>query len=369
MKVCIDVQSTIAQRAGVGRYTRMLVENLARSRNSDELALFFFDFMRRGMPYDVDGAELRDIRWFPGRAAQLAWKKINWPPFDAFSGPSDVYHFPNFILPPLTQGKSVVTIHDMSYLRHPEFAEKKNLEYLTAKIRETTSRADAIITVSTFSAQEVMDTMQVPREKIYPIHLGIDESFRPPTDGAVAKMRSDLALDRPYLLTVGTLEPRKNIAFLVDVFERMEKFDGYLVIAGMKGWKYEPILKRIQSSPAAERIRYLEYVEDGALPALYAGAECFLITSHYEGFGFPPLEAMACGTPAVSSCGGSLKEVLGDAAVTIESFDAEQWATQVTTLLEDTDRREQLSAKGRAHAAGYTWAKTAQKTWDVYRSL
>ena len=156
---------------------------------------------------------------------------------------------------------------------------------------------------------------------------------------------------------------------MIDVFEKLDQFDGDLVLAGMPGWQVEPILARIRNSPKRDRIRHLDFIPVGQLSALFDGAELFLITSFYEGFGFPPLEAMACGTPVVSSGGGSLSEMLGSSAVTIPGFDAEIWASTIRVLLEDNTRRDRLGAQGPAHAASYSWSTTAQQTWDVYRKV
>ncbi|MFH0908428.1 MAG: glycosyltransferase family 1 protein [bacterium] len=369
MKVCIDIQAAIAQRAGVGRYTKALVEHLGALAGDDELALFYFDFQRKGTPFPVAGAGQKAVRWCPGRVVQKAWKEIGWPPFDWLAGPADVYHFPNFILPPLTRGKSVVTIHDTSFLRHPETTEEKNLRYLNAKIRDTVRRADAIITDSVFSAMEIETLLKAPREKLHPVLLGLPGDLRRPAGEAVREVRSRHSLARPYLLLVGTLEPRKNVPFLVEVFEKLGGFDGDLVIAGMRGWKYEPILQRMQVSPRRERIRYLEYVDEEDLPALYAGAELFVFPSFYEGFGFTPLEAMACGTPVIASSAGSLPEVLGGAAELVEAFDTDEWTARVGALLADRGRCEQLRVRGLEHVKRFDWNETARKTWNVYRGV
>jgi len=370
MKVCIDIQATIAQRAGVGRYTRQLVQHLGASRKTDDsLTLFYFDFKRHGLPFDPGTADTCAVHFCPGRLAQAAWKTIGWPPFNFFAPQADLYHFPNFILPPLTRGKSIVTIHDMSFLRFPQFAEKRNLDYLSARIRDTAGRADALITDSIFSAGEIQELLNVPREKIFPIHLGISGDFKAPAAGSLRPTLTSLGIDSPYILTVGTLEPRKNVEFLVEVFEKMTGFDGKLVIAGMRGWKYEPILDRIRTSPRSRDILYIEYVDDSTLPALYAGARLFIFASFYEGFGFTPLEAMACGTPVLSSSGGSLGEVLGNSAVIPKEMYTDLWRIQAEKLLTDTALRERLATEGIKTAAKYTWAETARKTWEVYQMV
>jgi glycosyltransferase involved in cell wall biosynthesis len=369
MKIGIDIQAAISQRAGVGRYTKCLVEHLAAQAGDDHLRLFYFDFQRKGMPFPVPGAAATPVRWIPGRIVQGAWKTIGFPPYNWFSGPADVYHFPNFILPPLTRGRSVVTVHDVSFLRFPEATEEKNLAYLRARIRDTVNRADAIITDSFFSGREIQELLGVAADRIFPIHLGLTRrTFTADPQSTPATLKR-LGLDRPFLLTLGTLEPRKNIPFLIDVFEKLEGFEGDLVVAGMKGWKFEPILQRMRRSPVAKRIRYLEYVDDESLAALYAGAELFVFPSIYEGFGFPPLEAMSCGTAVISSSAGSLAEVLGDAAEIVEGLQTEEWCDRIHHLLSDPVRKAELIARGRGHVGQYQWEKTAAATWQVYRRL
>lgn len=370
MRICVDIQSAVAQRAGVGRYTRHLVEHLGgNAMPGDELSLFYFDFRRRGLDFAAPHATPRPLRLLPGALVQQSWKRLHAPPFNWFAGKADLYHFPNFTLPPLSRGKSVVTIHDMSYKRFPEFAEAGNLAYLNSVMPNTARRADAIITVSRFSKRETEELLGVSPDRVFAIPLAASPGLGRPSQDNIDALRRQLRLDRPYLLTVGTLEPRKNIPFMIEVFEQLEGFDGDLVLAGMTGWKAGPILERIQNSPKRDRIRHLDYVPEGQLPALYSGAELFLITSFYEGFGFPPLEAMACGTPVVASSGGSLPEILGEAAVSLSGFNAPAWAHEILSLLNDPARRAGLGTLGIARAARYSWAETARHTWDVYRKV
>ena len=369
MRVCLDIQSAVAQRAGVGRYTLQLAQHLAPLRGGDELALFYFDFQRRGQPFTAPGAQPVAVRWMPGRAAQRAWRMVGWPPFNLFAGHADVYHFPNFIRPPLGEGASVVTIHDLAFLRHPDTIEDRNYRYLTAHIRRTVEQSDAIIAVSAFTARELQDALGVPSARVVAIPSGLVTPARLPDDTEVQAARKMLRLWRPYLLSVGTLEPRKNYGFLIDVFESLTGYDGDLVIAGMRGWKYEPVLERIRRSPKAARIHYLEYVADELLPGLYAGADLFVCTSIYEGFGFTPLEAMAHGTPVVSSTGGSLPEVLGDAARLVPAWDAQAWSAAMGPLLENPSDRAALRSRGLEHVRRFRWEDAARRTWELYRSL
>ncbi len=367
MNVCLDIQSALAQRAGVGRYTRMLAEHLPQVPGAGALSLFYFDFNRRGLDFQPR-SPTRPVRWIPGRIVQYAWKTIGFPPFQWFAGAADVYHFPNFILPPLSRGRSVVTIHDAAFLRYPETIEEKNLRYLTRCIRTTVERADAILCVSAFTARELQELLGVPADRLHVVHSGLTTGFVRPDADTLRATRARLELDRPYLLSVGTLEPRKNYPFLMDVFDALA-FDGDLVIAGMKGWKTDAIFARRAASPRRERIRLLEYVAEQDLAALYSGAELFVLPSRYEGFGFPPLEAMQCGTPVVSSAAGSLPEVLGDAALFPSELEVEAWKTTIETLLTDHAARTRLATAGPRHAARFTWEKAAQETWSVYRSV
>jgi len=370
MKVCIDIQSAVTQRAGVGRYTRELVQHLGSAAPDDQFLLSYFDFKGDANPITIPNAEQHVVRWCPGRMAQLAWRKLHWPPYDSFVGNADLYHFPNFIIPPIHKNKkAVVTIHDMSYVPYPHFAEERNVNYLRTHMRRTVDRADAIITVSEFSAQEICNYLNVDKGRIFAVHHGISDAFARPNAETTARTLADCKLERPYLLTVGTVEPRKNLHLLIDIYEQLTDFDGDLVIAGGLGWRVESILEHIRKSPRAKSIRLLGYTDDSSLPGLYAGASAFLLTSHYEGFGFPPVEAMACGTPVVSSTGGSLAEVLGDGAVLVDSHSAEAWAEHIRRVLGDSAFRKHLIDRGRAKAASYTWAKAATETMAVYRQV
>ena len=153
------------------------------------------------------------------------------------------------------------------------------------------------------------------------------------------------------------------------IFEKLDKFDGQLVIAGMPGWKYGPIMDRMKNSPKADRIKYVQYVTDTQLPALYSAADLFVFPSFYEGFGFPPLESMACGTPVVSANGGSLAEILGESAIVLDDYDLDRWIESVNMMLHDTDMRTKYIELGKKQAGIFTWNNSAKGTWKVYREL
>ena len=369
MKICIDIQAAVAQGAGIGRYVRLLAEHLNKSAGADDLIFFYFDFMRRGLSAPL--ANARAVRWCPGRIVQSCWKRLGWPPFDWFAGKADLYHFPNFIIPPLgkEKGKCVVSIHDASFLRFPDFTESGNLAYLRAAIENTVRRADAIITISHFSASEIAFFFPEAQKKTHVIYPGILEHMAHLSAQAGAEIRQAKGLRRPYVLTVGTLEPRKNIEFLIQVFETINEFSGELVIVGRRGWKYEAIIDRLRSSPRANDIRLLENVDDRELPAVYAGAELFIFPTYYEGFGFPPLEAFECGVPVISSGAGALKEVLGDGALLIDDYNLARWARAAELLIKDKQVRQLFVDRGRRQVSKYNWTETARQTMALYRRI
>lgn len=369
MLVNVDIQPALDQQTGIGRYVRCLAEGLGTVRGLDQVRLFCFDFHRRGVPFETPGATVKSVRWCPGRLAHKSWRTMGWPAYDQFAGPADVYHFTNFVRHPLRRGRSVVSIYDASFLRHPEAAEPANLAYLNRHVRETARRADAFLTISEFSKQEIVEQLSIDPSRVHVVYPGLDHARQAASKEDIVLTRAALGLTRPYLLMVSTVEPRKNIPFLVEVFDRLHDFDGDLAIAGMRGWRYEPILGAMRNARRADRIRYLDYVKEEHLPGLYAGAELFVFPSLYEGFGFPPLEAMSCGTAVVSSDGGSLGEALGHGAEILSSFDLDAWAACIRALLADETRREGLARKGKEQAARYTWADHVEKTWEVYRKV
>jgi glycosyltransferase involved in cell wall biosynthesis len=372
MKIALDLQAAVTQQAGIGRYTRELATHLLPLLDADtQLRLDYFDFRREAViPQALKGYPgLHPVRWVPGSLMQKAWNHLAFPPYDCIHGAADIFHFPNFLAPPKKAGKTVATIHDLSFMRYPQFTEPRNLRNLTRGMQHTLQQADAILTISRFSAQEIATFLAVPPEKIYPIHLGINQAFKPPPPAGVDNFKTRNGIYRPYILTVGTIEPRKNLGFLIELLEQLQEYDGDLILAGGLGWHYEPILARIEQSPCKKQIRRIGYIPDQELPLLYAGADAFLLPSFYEGFGFPPLEAMACGTPVIASTGGSLREVLQDGAICHDHYDPKAWLQSLEIVLSDKLLREDLIRRGHRVAKQYTWEHTARKTLDVYRTV
>lgn len=366
----MDYQPAVAQCAGIGRYTRVLASEMAKLlAPEDSLRLFYCDFSRKAKAPEINGAQAVAFRALPGAVMQKLWHHLHFPPYNWIAGSADVFHFTNFTDRPISSGKSVVSVHDMSFERYPQFAEKRNLRHLRAGIRRSVRNADAIITISEFSKREIEELLPDARGKVFVTHLGISSEFSRASDGEIASVKEQLGLKRPFMMTLGTVEPRKNLGFLVDVFEKVAHQGIDLVIAGAPGWKCEPILERFAKTRFPNQLHYIKFVPDGKLSALYSAADLFVMPSYYEGFGFSPLEAMACGTPVLSSSGGSLPEVLGDAAHMLEGFNADAWAAEVLRLFTDKPCRAQMIERGVLGASRYSWKNTAVQTLAVYRKV
>lgn len=370
MKVCMHIQAAIDQRAGVGRYVHTLVPELAALKGENDLAGFYFDFRRRGSPFPEGLLSEEAYHLLPGALIQQSWKRLGFPAYTRFAPDADVHHFPNFIIPPLPAGpKAVVNIHDCCFIKCPETMEPKNRSYLRKRMPATLRRADKILTISETMADELREAFDLPHDKVAATLLGPPPSMNTLPEDQVESRIKALGVDGPFLLHVGTLEPRKNHLFLFEVFEALKYFDGKLVLCGMKGWQVEPILEAMQANGKTDRIVHLDYVEDDDLVALYRRAEALIFPSLYEGFGLPPVEAMRQGCPVISSDGGSLAEVVGDGGIVLPLGDADQWATTIEEVLGNPDRRARLIHSGHKKASQFSWRKCAEETWEVYKEL
>ena len=366
MKVCIDIQSVIKNPTGIGRYTEQLVRAMSKLTLPEDFqcTLSYFNCLGKykGLPIENSQFQNRGIKCLPGRIYAQLWKKLYFPPYNMLSGTHDVYHFPNFNMPPMSKGKSIVTIHDLAFMRYPQYIEPKNLIFLQNQIPKTIKRAHKIIVVSEFTKKELIKMFDVDEEKVVVVHEGIGEQFRT-IDNLEVRCRYNLPSS--YLFTTSTIEPRKNIEGLVKAFG-MGRFKGYkLAIAGIQGWLYDDLYNLIKKMNLKDDIIFLGYVPDSDLPALYSMAEAFVFPSFYEGFGLPPLEAMACGVPVVSAKVSSLSEVLGDGARFIDPKNPEDIAEGIRDVL---DKKEEYVKKGLEWSKKYTWEKAAKETLGVYEN-
>jgi alpha-1,3-rhamnosyl/mannosyltransferase len=282
----------------------------------------------------------------------------------------DVYHEPNY-LSFRFPGPSVITVHDLSWIRHPETHPKQRLAAMGSHFPRSLERASAILTDCSFVKQELLETFGLNPENVTPVLLGVSPDFFPRAPAECDTFLADHGLAHgQYVLSVGTLEPRKNIPTLIDAYSMLpadlqQRFP--LVLVGMRGWLTSGLEARMK--PLVERgvIKPLGYVADEMMPLIYSGAAAFVFPSLYEGFGLPPLEAMACGTPVISSRSSSLPEVVGDAGILVDPLNVDALAESLRRVLEDRAFAELLAQQGVRRAAGFSWKKTAAETIAVYR--
>lgn len=365
--IAIDIQTLIGSPTGVGVYTANLVTELARLEGTELFTLFCFDFKRRFAGLDIDNPRFspRAIHSIPGRFYHLLSENLGWPDISRYAGNADLFHFPNFIIHPLRTGRAVVTIHDLSFERFPDYTEKSNLARLRTRFSYTLRRADAIIAVSRFTRNELIELHGIPAGRITVIHQGV----RPPDS-----LIPEKSFDFPYFLFVGTIEPRKNLTTLLDAWRIATGRKGTawrhkLVIAGSPGWRCPPAEVQVEQRGLSDSVVILDYVPNNELSSLYAGATALVYPSVYEGFGLPPLEAMACRTPVIASDAASIPEATGDAALLLPPHNAEGFADAIIRVAEDEELRRELITRGLSRASSFSWEKTARETLLLYRRV
>ncbi len=284
----------------------------------------------------------------------------------------DCFFAADHLLPRFGAIRSIINIRDLSFILFPQYHTRFSRTFQRLMMPRFARHATHIVVPSSSTQRDIETHYDVPSDRITVIPEGVDEQFRRPVLAQErSRIRTTYDLPHPFVLYVGTLEPRKNIAGLVDAFVEVVRARGDqpldLVLAGKLGWLHQPIVEHIAASGLGERVRRIGYVADADLPALYAAAEVFAFPSWYEGFGLPPLEAMACGTPVVSSNAGSLAEVVGDAGLLVDPASPCDLAAALRSVIDRPDLREQLARAGQQRAADYTWERTAQRTAEVIR--
>ncbi|MBP5378971.1 MAG: glycosyltransferase family 4 protein [Ruminococcus sp.] len=297
-------------------------------------------------------------------------------PYSFFFGrKSDITHFFNYIVPPFVHGKKVVTVHDMVYKTFPETVRGRTKYMLDVGLKRSIRRADLIVTDSEFSRKEIIKYFPKCESKIRVVPCGVDlERFHPCTEPQrIPEVKNSLEIEGDYFLYVGTIEPRKNLERLISAYAAFAKKVGEnapkLVLAGGKGWLDKGIYSRVEKLGMEKNIIFTKYVPSEDMNPLMCGAIAFVFPSLYEGFGMPPLEAMACGVPVLASGEASLPEVTGDCAVICDAYDVKSIAKGLYRLYSDEKLREELSCRGLERAQGFTWERSANMLRDVYREL
>ncbi|MBI2303191.1 MAG: glycosyltransferase family 4 protein [Chloroflexi bacterium] len=370
MRIGVDYTAAVNQRAGIGRFVRELVAALLEADEDNHYMLLLPPGQKVPCP---SGAESRHLPFSP-RLMTIFWHRLGLPlPAELFTGALDLFHSPDFVLPPLRNTRAIVTVHDLSFMVLPQCAAPGLVRYLNRVVPRSIERATLVLADSVSTMKDLASLLGVPEAKVAVVPGGVGSQFHPVTEeDTLAAIRRRYNLDGPFILGVGTLEPRKNWEGLVEAFHRLRRemnIPHRLVVAGGKGWLWEGIFRRVAELGLEEEITFLGFVPEADLPPLLSLADVFAYPSLYEGFGLPPLEAMACGTPVVASNVSSLPEVLGEAALLVAPGDTLSLAEALYQVLSEEKQRHSLSEKGRAQAARFTWEAAAQKMITQYRRL
>jgi glycosyltransferase involved in cell wall biosynthesis len=362
LKVLINAQSIGNTRAGIGNYTYNLLQA----------------FVRMGCSDDISIAVHKEAEALSGLFPQLNMVEVGrnlykYLPIDVFgiSKSFDVYHEPNYVPRPF-RGATVTNIFDMSYVLFPQYHPWKRVQML--RFFEKRMRgADRIITASQSAKGEIVDLLKVPEDKIIVTPLGVSPIYSPiwKDEALFQTVRKRYNLPEQFLLYVGTIEPRKNLERLIEAFGiakgRLGKTVVGLVLAGGKGWLNNPIYSRVRKLNLQDDVTFTGYVPEEDLPILYNMALAFVYPSLYEGFGLPPLEAMACGVPVITSKASSLPEVVSDAGILIDPSNVDELSDAIFRVVSSKELRESLSDKGIKQASLFTWEKCARETLAVYK--
>ena len=364
MRIAIDARKL--RDYGIGTYIRNLLRHLSRLDQSTEYVLLC-------RPEDCAnvstlGPNFRAVT--EGSPAYSVREQLRIP-LDLRRERADLFHAPHYVLPPLTPCRSVVTIHDCIHLRFPEYLPSRiGYAYARGALWAATHQAARIMTVSEASKRDILNYFRVPDEKIDVIPNAIDERFNQPPDlEQIQRVRERYQLDDPFVLYAGNIKPHKNLERLIEAFHLFRK-PGFehvkLLIIGDEIIKYATLRRAVHRLKLHQHVRFFGFVSDDTLAALYRLAAVFVFPSLYEGFGLPPLEAMASGAPVITSNLSSLPEVVGDAAVLIDPYDPEAIADAMRRVLSDDGLRAQLRDRGLVRARHFSWERSISRVRDIY---
>lgn len=350
--------------AGVNTYMRNLLARLPVAAPENEYVTFYGRGVR--LPAGTRSAAAPMSTTNP--IVRIAWEQLGFP-VQASREHLDVVHGTVNVIPEGVRGPSVVTVHDLSFLRHPERLSRKRKVYLDLAVKRSARRAARVIAVSASTRDDLVELLHIPERQIEVIPLGVDPSFTP--DAGTSRHQHPLA-GRPYILHVGTLEPRKNLDVLIRAYALLRQrlaLPHALALVGARGWAYSGLFDLVADLGLEEDVRFVDYVGPGDLPTWYTDADLFAYPSVYEGFGLPVLEAMACGLPVITTDSSSLRELAAEAALLVEPGSSEALEEAMARLLEDRALHDGLRDKGLARAAEYSWDVTARRTADVYEAV
>ncbi|MDP3947805.1 MAG: glycosyltransferase family 1 protein [bacterium] len=375
MRILIDVRLLVTGKtSGIEEYARSLIDALLME-GKDEIGLFYNGLRKAPLPE----------RWrknpritvlngrLPNKLFDILARTLGLPDIERDFHP-DVVFSPHFNILPRTRAPRVITFHDLSFLHYPElFGFRQRVWHWLQNYRAQALEADRIVAVSEFTKSDLINLLGIPEERIRVVYSGVSDIFQPQKEEAVAEFRARHGLARPFLLYLGTIEPRKNLRAVIRAFNLLKEERAFadleLVLAGPRGWLYAEILGEAHDSPFKGNIRFFGQVRSEERPLLYAAAALFIYPSFFEGFGFPPLEAQACGTPAVVSNRTSLPEIFGDSVALVDPWRIEEIADAAHRLLADESARRATMEAGLKNAARFRWPRAAEKMRKIFAEL
>jgi glycosyltransferase involved in cell wall biosynthesis len=364
MRLALDGTPLLGPRSGVGEVVSGIIPELARRPDLDVVAYALTLRGRNDLAAAVPAGVHAASRWFPARGVRQAWLRVEYPRVERWTGRIDVVHATNYVAPPTKAGE-VVSVYDLGFVRYPEFVATDTLDY-PELLRRAVRRGAWFHTTSDFVRDEVIETFAVPAERVVRVYPGI-----PPIHGGDATRGRAIAGAERYVLAIGTIEPRKNFPGLVRAFDALAARDPdvVLAVAGGRGWGADEFDAAVAAAHHRDRVRAFGYVSGDDRADLLAGASVLAYPSHYEGFGFPPLEAMAAGVPVVTARAGAVPEVVGDAAVVVEPDDADALTDALHRVLTDDALRRDLVERGHARHGAFSWTKAVDELVDLYEAV
>ena len=371
MRIGLDGYPLSEPLTGVGHYTLELARALARNFPADEFELVSPKPFNQSVLESSEDATIPNLRLAHAKSSSIRghWWSVGLPLY-ARRTRFDLFHGTNFDVPLWNRRRSVLTIHDLSTLLYPETHRTRAVRRARLRLPMAAKMATAIITPTEAVKREVCERLKTKPEKVQVIHEAPRRTFTPMSREQSAAIRRRLGVKGEFLLFVGTLEPRKNLLTLLHAFAQLlerTSLRPQLVIAGGEGWMMEETLSL--TNTIKDRVHLTGYLHDDELRALYSSCRAFIYPSLYEGFGLPPLEAMACGAPVIASRIAALQETLTDAAILVEPLDVQTLSRTMAEILKDEKRRAAMRETGIKRAAQFSWDRAAQATHDVYKAL
>jgi glycosyltransferase involved in cell wall biosynthesis len=358
------------RRAGVSHYIEQLLIHLGQLDRTNRYSVY----TTRGLNQQALGLP-PNFHVIPSRLptinprVRIPWEQLLAPVILRHIR-ADLFHGVLNVAPIICPVPSVITIHDLAFIRFPATFRAYNRTYLDLATRLSARRAARILVVSEHTRREVIGLLGIPAERVVVTPNAARVHFRPPTPAAIAAFRAQQGLPERFVLYVGTLEPRKNLTTLLEAYGEVARHYPQvpLLIGGGKGWLYDAVFRRLDELGLREQVRFVGYLDEEQLPLWYAAASVFVFPSIYEGFGMPPLEAMACGTPVVTSNSSSLPEVVADAGLMAPPDQPAAFAAAINRLLSDAALAHDLRARGLARARHFAWQTTAERTLAAYHN-